>query len=62
MGKNGGNIRQIKEEAKSSVKELVTKLSNNWNPITNLQNEVMLNSTSTITKCIDYWEVREKKH
>jgi len=55
VGKNGGNIKQVKEEAKVIVKELVSMLINNWNPITNLQNEVTLNSTSTILNCIDYW-------
>lgn len=54
ISKNGRNIPQIKEEAKALATELATMLSNNWNPITNLQNEVIFNSTSTITTCIDY--------
>ncbi len=55
IGKNGGNAKQIKEEAKALIKELVTMLNNNWNPITNLQNEIVLNFASSISSCIDYW-------
>jgi integrase len=55
VGKNNGNLKKVKDEAKGLVLDLVTMLGNNWNPITNLQNEVALNSNSSIVNCIDYW-------
>lgn len=50
-----GDIKQIKALAKQTITEIVKLLSNDWNPITNIQNEATINSTSTITECIDYW-------
>lgn len=55
IGKNGGNIKLIKEAAKEIIKDLVTMLSDNWNPINHQQNEATINLSSTITESIDYW-------
>ncbi|MES2456766.1 MAG: hypothetical protein V4594_14530 [Bacteroidota bacterium] len=66
VGKNGGNLKKVKDEAKGLILDLVTMLGNNWNSITNLQNEVNLNSNSEIVSCIDYWLAKReeafKKH
>jgi len=55
IGKNDGNIKLIRDEAKKLILELVTLLNDNWNPLTNLQNEEVINSTSSIEECIAYW-------
>ncbi|RYF17062.1 MAG: hypothetical protein EOO42_16080, partial [Flavobacteriales bacterium] len=55
IGKNDGIIKQIRSEAKNLILELITLLNDNWNPITDLQNEEVINSTSSIEECIAYW-------
>lgn len=50
-----GNLKQIKSTAKQTVLDTVKLLSNNWNPITDIQNEATINANSTITECVSYW-------
>lgn len=55
MSKNGGNIKSIKEAAKDIIKDLVTMLGDNWNPVTDQKNETTVNLSSTIMECVDFW-------
>jgi len=61
IGKNDGNIKLIRDEAKKLTLELVTLLNDNWNPLTNLQNEEVINSTSSIEECISYWLTKRQE-
>ncbi|MGM9478831.1 hypothetical protein ACS5PU_20575 [Pedobacter sp. GSP4] len=60
IGKNDGNIKLIRDEAKKLILELATLLNDNWNPLTNLQNEEVINSTSSIEECISYWLMKRQ--
>ena len=63
ISKHGGDVKKIKEDAKTLIKDLVDLLKANWNPITNKQNEVSLTVISTIVECADYWyTVRERAY
>jgi len=55
IGKNDGNTKQIKLEAKKIILELVSLLIEDWNPLTNVQNDLTLDQKSSIEACIVYW-------
>ncbi|RZK39880.1 MAG: hypothetical protein EOO90_17040 [Pedobacter sp.] len=61
LGKNEGNIKQIKLEAKKLILDLVSLLNEDWNPLTNEQNELTIDQNSSIEDCMNYWISRREE-
>ena len=55
IGKNDGNTKQIRLEAKKLILDIVSLLIEDWNPLTNEQNDSTLDQKSSIEACIVYW-------